>query len=95
MPGTGWAWTHNLSGYSGTESNAEYGFQWFRTILSHADRDYLVIHSWGNGGQFIFVIPELNLVTVVTGSNYGYVHIERQRQVFNILAQFVIPATNP
>jgi CubicO group peptidase (beta-lactamase class C family) len=92
---TDWSWTHNLSGYSGTEKNAEYGYQWFRTILSSGDRDYLVIHSWGNGGQFIFVIPELNLVTVVTGSNYGYVHIERQRQVFNILAQFVIPATNP
>ena len=92
---TDWSWTRNLSGYSGTEKNAEYGYQWFRTILSRGDQDYLVIHSWGNGGQFIFVIPELNLVTVVTGSNYGFEHIEQQRQAFNILAQFVLPATDP
>ena len=92
---TDWSWTHNLSGYSGTERNAEYGYHWFRTILSNRDRDYLVIHSWGNGGQFIFVIPELKLVTVVTGSNYGYKYIDRQRQVFNILVHYVIPAVNP
>jgi len=92
---TDWSWTRSLHGYSGAEEDAEYGYQWFRTILSSHEHDYLVIHSWGNGGQFILVIPELRLVTVVTGGNYGFDHIEEQRQAFSILAQFIIPATTP
>lgn len=91
---TDWSWTRKLVGYSGNDQNSEYGFQWFRTYLSHRDHDYLVIHSWGNGGQFIFVVPELHLVTVVTGSNYGFDRIEQQRQAFIMLANFVLPAVS-
>ncbi|WP_268978051.1 hypothetical protein [Undibacterium umbellatum] len=27
--------------------------------------------AWGNGGQYIFIIPELELVVVFTGETYN------------------------
>jgi CubicO group peptidase (beta-lactamase class C family) len=52
----------------------EYGFQWWRF------RDDLTVaaalgvndafFAWGNGGQFIIVVPHWRMVVVMTGANY-------------------------
>ena len=53
----------------------EYGYQWWRftdhdtTVSNLAIND--VYFAWGYGGQFIFVIPHLDMVVVSTGDNYG------------------------
>jgi len=43
-------------------SDLGYGYQWWRRNLD----DCAAVAAWGRGGQFIIVIPERNLVTVVT-----------------------------
>lgn len=52
----------------------EYGYQWWRfrddlsvAALLETNDAYF---AWGNGGQFIIVVPHLRLVVVMTGANY-------------------------
>ena len=46
-----------------------YGYQWWRGTFASADTQAVFAAGWG--GQFIFILPELNTVVVLTGSNYG------------------------
>jgi len=69
-----------------------YGYQWWR----FHDRDPTVkdlevndiYFSWGYGGQFIFVVPHLNMVVVSTGDLYGADH----RRTFDLLRDHIFPA---
>ncbi len=51
----------------------EYGYQWWGASDSHAVVEHLASNdlawAWGFGGQFIFVVPHLDMVVVMTGAN--------------------------
>lgn len=49
-----------------------YGFQWWVITMETGKRSYEVIWANGWGSQFIFIIPELDMVLVTTGNNYEY-----------------------
>ena len=71
----------------------EYGYQWWRgkTIANNQIID--AFWAWGHGGQFIFVLPELDLVVVFTAKhrdNPGY-----SERAFNMLTNYIIPAVIP
>ena len=73
------------SGWSGNE----YGYGWWvRTAGTHA-----VYYAWGYGGQFIFVVPDLRLVVVVTSSAevraHEWNHLD---SVYDLLERYIIPA---
>jgi hypothetical protein len=42
---------------------------WLKS-MPFQDRKVAMFYANGNGGQYIFVIPELDLVVVFTGENY-------------------------
>ena len=65
-----------------------YGFYWYRESLKTSNFQYNMLFASGNGGQYIFIIPELNLTVVFTQSNYGSY---RAKQAFEILAKYIIP----
>jgi len=73
-------------------SSYDYGYQWWRfqdhdpTVANLAVND--VYFAWGYGGQFIFVIPHLNLVVVSTADIYGADY----RRVFDVLRDYIFPA---
>ncbi|WP_282609546.1 serine hydrolase [Pelagibius sp. Alg239-R121] len=94
VPGvdTEWSWTSSVGTEAHLQRPSRYRFKWFQTLLRVQGRDYNLIHSWGNGGQFIFAVPDLDLVVVITGSNYGYSKIQDQKQVFHMLRHFILPA---
>ena len=48
-----------------------YGYGWHRYLLDHGDRRYETYAATGNGGQFVVVVPSLDLVVGFTGGNYG------------------------
>ena len=83
-----WSFIDLVEGLSQTKST--YSAQWYTTTFDIDNQSIEVIHSWGNGGQFIFVIPSLESVVVFTGSNQG--NFSKQKQPFDVLHKYVLPA---
>jgi CubicO group peptidase (beta-lactamase class C family) len=52
-------------------AGASYGYQWWIRTYYTPSGTYLAYHAAGNGGQFIIVVDDLNLVAVFTGGNFG------------------------
>jgi len=48
-----------------------YGFFWWVEDVTVGTKSYHCIEGRGAGGQFIYIIPELELVTVITAHNQG------------------------
>jgi CubicO group peptidase (beta-lactamase class C family) len=68
----------------------EYGYQWWRGNAVKDNRVIDAIWAWGHGGQFIFVLPALDLVAVFTAKHYenpGF-----SERAFNMLTGYIIPA---
>ena len=65
----------------------EYGYGWW----VHQIRDYETCFAWGYGGQYIFVVPELDLVIVTTSSpDVSEERRGHRRIVFDILDRLVV-----
>lgn len=70
-------------------SRRRYGYGWWiRTLAGH--RTY---YAWGYGGQYLFVIPELDAVVVATSSpNPGAGRREHRRKLDALIAGSLVPA---
>ena len=53
-----------------TRPREDYGFLWWERDMPYRGKKVRIIFAWGVGGQYLFVVPELDLVCVVTGGNY-------------------------
>ncbi|MGD2154418.1 MAG: serine hydrolase [Gemmatimonadales bacterium] len=65
-----------------------YGYQWWRTRL---ETDMLMYTSYmgiGWGGQYVFVVPDLDLVVVLTGGNYD----ESIAYAYDMIEDHVLPS---
>jgi len=52
-------------------SSYTYGYQWWRLPLDRNDpQGEKIVFAWGYGGQFVFVVPSLDVVVVSTASCY-------------------------
>ena len=70
------------------ESERFYGYGWWMRELA----GYPTYFAWGYSGQFIFLVPELDLVVVTTSSTA--LDDERRthtRAVYDLVERFVIP----
>jgi len=70
-----------------------YGYQWYRGQAAVNSKVFETFFAWGRGGQFIFVIPELDLVAVFTSRPY-----DNSYGVFfplGIVPNYIIPAMLP
>jgi len=67
------------------------GYAWHVGTLKVGDREYREYEANGNGGQFLIVVPELDLAVVFTGGNYMYGGVWlKWRQ--GIVGDVIIPA---
>ena len=64
----------------------EYGYQWWHNTYRAKDKDIKSIEARGNGGQYIFVLPELNVVAVITSMNF------KIQQPEQIMEKYILPA---
>ncbi|MQA30346.1 MAG: serine hydrolase [Luteitalea sp.] len=70
-------------------SEQQYGYGWWiRDLAGHHS-----YNAWGYGGQFIFVVPDLQLVVVTTSSTAtGEERRGHRRTVLDVVERFVVPA---
>lgn len=69
-----------------------YGYYWWVTDLSSGDTVYPSFMAVGNGGQYIIVVPDLELVLVFTGQNYN--NFEQSSRVIGLVNDIVLPAVS-
>lgn len=65
-----------------------YGYGWW----SRRSEERTVYFAWGYGGQFIFVVPELELTVVTTSDPNGPRAGGHLRDVHGLLDDYIIPA---
>ena len=71
----------------------DYGYQWWRGKTIASNQIFDSFWAWGHGGQFIIVLPDLDLVVVLTAKhldNPGY-----SKRAFGMLTQHILPAVIP
>ncbi len=71
---------------------AKYGYLWWVTKFEQKGKTYDSFYAAGNGGQYIFVIPKLEVVVVFTGGNYN--NLTESRRVFEMMNDYILPAIN-
>ena len=70
---------------SGVEN---YGYLWFQRLSG----DYHMIYAFGNGGQYILILPELDaVVTVTTRTETSESTRNYRQQLFSIIDQEIVP----
>lgn len=72
-----------------TADGRPYGYLWWRMQARLGARSIDVIFADGNGGQYIFVAPALDLVVVFTGHSYNSAAAARP---LAILGEYILPA---
>ena len=53
------------------DGGGDYGFGWHLETYRQNGRDVRAIVAGGNGGQLLYVFPQLDMTVMVTGGNYG------------------------
>ncbi|WP_417458050.1 serine hydrolase domain-containing protein [Kordiimonas sp.] len=71
------------------ERRERYGYLWWLNSGEVKGQPVSLIYAHGNGGNFIFIVPELKLVAAFTGKNYGK---PTQFIPMQILTREIIPA---
>ena len=94
--------TPETTGY-GAEEFSEYygrgkdGYAWHLGAIKVGEREFRTYAATGNGGQVLVVAPELELVAVLTGGNYGQGGIWNQwpnRLLGPVLQSSTLPAVS-
>jgi CubicO group peptidase (beta-lactamase class C family) len=70
--------------------NHQYGYGWHIHRFTVGGREYREYAAEGNGGQFVMVIPDLDMVIAVNGGGYG--NSNWYRWGLEVLPTYLIPA---
>lgn len=67
--------------------SADYGYQWW--VRTFGDHDYPAYFAQGHAGQYIFVVPDLQLVIAMTSNYEGATSIYRRmvNQIVNACSE--------
>ncbi len=67
----------------------EDGYLWWHHKYPVGERTIETVEARGNGGQYIFVVPTLDMVVVITAGNF---RTGRTRQFEEIMRRYILPA---
>jgi CubicO group peptidase (beta-lactamase class C family) len=68
-----------------------YGYFWWTRAFDWKGKQVKGYFAWGYGGQYIFVIPELELVVVFIGTNWT---TDLNKYYMDMMDNYVIPSSN-
>jgi CubicO group peptidase (beta-lactamase class C family) len=89
------SWAKNLLNPTVINTSYNYKMGWFKFGVNHP---YFIgenrisqrfVYLWGEGGQFIFILPEHGMVVVFTG---GFEPGNEPSYIFEILQKRIIPS---
>lgn len=71
-----------------TELGSRYGYLWWIEDITTADNTVTVWSASGNGGNKVYVVPDLSLVVAITSTNYHTdgMHEQARRVLTEIIA---------
>ncbi len=72
------SWVTTSTSHQVTNPNGSDGFAWHRFTLKVGARTYQEYEASGNGGQYLILVPELDITVVITAGNYGQYGIWRK-----------------
>jgi CubicO group peptidase (beta-lactamase class C family) len=77
--------------HAGIHAKNDYGYAWWIKEYRVGGKTYRAFRAAGNGGQDLTVIPELDLVVMFAGGNYGQGPVW-WRWSDELVPQFILPA---
>lgn len=87
------AWIHkSLQSYSEAmpDMNASYGLTWWRFPFQLHGKTVDSFAAAGNGGNYLFIVPQLNATAVITATAYNTPYMHQQTHA--IFAKAILPA---
>jgi CubicO group peptidase (beta-lactamase class C family) len=81
------AWVKQSLSKHSVIQNVNYGYLWWLKYLNAGGVKYYGMAAQGNGGQKIYIWPEQNMVTVITGGSYN-----TQSPSDELIRKFILPA---
>ncbi|HEX6817163.1 MAG TPA: serine hydrolase, partial [Ktedonobacterales bacterium] len=72
------------------DDETEYGYLWWLRRFSSGNRSYAAFLMSGNGGNKVAVFPQLDLVAVITSTNFGARDMHEQTD--RLLCEYILPA---
>jgi len=68
----------------------DYGYLWWETEMELWGRKVKTILGWGVGGNYLFIVPEKDLVCVITAGNYG--DSKTAKASLELFGDYILPA---
>lgn len=75
------------------DETTEYGYLWWLKTWKSGDRQYPSCYMTGNGGNKVVVLPDLNMVVVLTSTNYNTRGMHEQTE--KLLTEYILAALKP
>jgi CubicO group peptidase (beta-lactamase class C family) len=72
------------------DPDTEYGYLWWLKTFKAGDQGHPAYFMSGNGGNKVAVFPDLDLVVVITSTNYNTRGMHEQTE--KLLTEFILPA---
>lgn len=69
-------------------SGAGYGYGWFSSLIG----DHPAYYGWGYGGQYLYIIPGLELTVVITSDPYSAGGRSHRAELRRIVEEEIVPA---
>ncbi len=68
-----------------------HGYLWKLFERNVGGKQMKTIEAWGNGGQFLIIIPEIDMTITFTGGNYN-LYPKMEEKPFEIINKYILPA---